>query len=117
MNKEIKIGKYTTTPKKLLFLLLNIAIIIIFAVQIIYCIVAFFRVANGGIAGSQVNEIPFEEIVKRRLYAIELWISASGLAIYIAIIYKKHFRRPFVAEKIEEKESVEKDKKEEIKAE
>ncbi|MGI6594446.1 MAG: hypothetical protein ACOX24_05160 [Christensenellales bacterium] len=104
MNKEIKIGKYTTTPKKLLFLLLNIAIIITFAVQIIYCAVAFFRVATGGIAGGNVNNIPFEEIVKRRLYAIELWISASGLAVYLAVIYKKKFRNPLTCEKASEKE-------------
>ncbi len=92
MNKKtIRIGKYETTPKKLLFLTLHLLIIIAFTVQIIYSIVAFSVVASGnGIAGLEAATIPIDEMIRRRLYAIELWVSAAGLAVYLGIVYRNN---------------------------
>lgn len=89
MNKTIRIGKYETTPKRLLFLALHLLIVIAFTVQILYSIVAFSVVAKSGTAGLRAAEIPIEEMVRRRLYAIELWVSASGLAVYLGVVYHK----------------------------
>ena len=31
------------------------------------------------------RDIPFEHMVARRLYALEVWVSAAGLAVYLAL--------------------------------
>lgn len=38
-----------------------------------------------GILGTGATEITFEEMVTRRLYAMEAWIEIIGLVIYLAL--------------------------------
>jgi len=102
MNKEIKIGNILLHLRIVIFIIKHCDNYNFCSSNYLLCS-AFFRVATGGIAGGNVNNIPFEEC-KRRLYAIELWISASGLAVYLAVIYKKKFRNPLTCEKASEKE-------------
>lgn len=40
----------------------------------------------------QSVEIPYELMVARRLYAIETWIALTGLAIYLAIVYRDRLK-------------------------
>ena len=39
----------------------------------------------GGPLFERALEIPHEQMVTRRLYAMEFWIAAAGLAIYLAL--------------------------------
>jgi hypothetical protein len=66
-------------------------VITIFGLQILYCLYQFLIVWNTGnfLLFQTATEIPFETMITRRLYAIELWISIIGLVIFIAIMYKK----------------------------
>ena len=41
--------------------------------------------SGGGALFSRAQDIPFELMVTRRLYAIECWIATVGLAIYLAL--------------------------------
>ncbi len=73
--------------------LLNYAIILIFLYQIIYCAITFCYVVPEGMGPTMslwrlATEVPDEILYKRRLYAIELWLSAAALVGYIAIVYK-----------------------------
>ncbi|NLL55612.1 MAG: hypothetical protein GX242_00145 [Clostridiales bacterium] len=73
--------------------LLNYAIILIFLYQIIYCAVTFLNVVPEGMRPTmslwkQATEVPDEILYKRRLYAIELWVSAAALIVYVAIVYR-----------------------------
>ena len=95
MNKKIKIGHYETTGKQLLFLAIHVLIIIAFTVQILYCIITFSTIAKSGTAVIDAGTIPYEEMITRRLYAIELWISASGLAVYLGVVNRKHLTHFF----------------------
>lgn len=62
-------------------------IIINFLVEICYGFYMVFFVVGGSrwplMAGAV--ETPIEIILKRRLYAIEVWIAVAGLVIYIAL--------------------------------
>ena len=69
---------------------IHFLIIINFLAEIFYVFYIFFFIltpADGhvGPLASRAKEIGFELMVTRRLYAIELWIAVSGLAIYLAI--------------------------------
>jgi hypothetical protein len=37
-------------------------------------------------------DLTFEEMVTRRLYAIETWIAIVGLSIYLAIVYREKLK-------------------------
>ena len=75
----------------------------IFSIQILYCVYVFFVVLNTGtfILFNTAASIDMDLLIKRRLYAIELWISIIGLVVYLAIIYKKQISQ---SSKNEEKE-------------
>ncbi|TFG20462.1 MAG: hypothetical protein EU530_03090 [Promethearchaeota archaeon] len=70
--------------------ILHISIIMVFSLQIIYCLYVFFVVLNTGnfILFNAAASLDMDLLIKRRLYAIELWISIVGLVIYLAIVYK-----------------------------
>ena len=61
------------------FLITNFVEILYSAYQL------FFIVGGGGPLFHRAQEISFELLVKRRLYAIETWIAMAGLSIYLAI--------------------------------
>lgn len=65
----------------------HFAIIGIFLLQIFYggYQVFFNSEVIGPLWGTEVD---MDLFFRRRLYAIETWIAISGLAIYLAIIYK-----------------------------
>jgi hypothetical protein len=61
-------------------------LIINFVVEILYSAYQlFFVVGGGGPLFYRAQEISFELLVKRRLYAIETLIAIAGLSIYLAI--------------------------------
>ncbi len=61
-------------------------LIVNFIAEILYCAYQlFFIVGGGGPLFHRVQEISFELLVTRRLYAIETWIAMAGLSIYLAI--------------------------------
>ena len=78
-------------------------IITIFSIQIVYCLYVFFVVLNTGslILFNGAATIDMDLFIKRRLYAIELWISIIGLIVYLAIVYKKQISQAIKNEKIE----------------
>ncbi len=68
------------------FKVLHGFIILNFAVEIIYSVyMLFVALGSGGPLFARVNEISFEMLVSRRLYAIEAWIAITGLSLYLAI--------------------------------
>lgn len=76
--------------------ILNYAIIALFIYQIIYTIFVFVQIVPPGwpptmSLGSRVNDsaITMDIITKRRLYALELWVSAGALVIYVGMVYGK----------------------------
>lgn len=77
--------------KKVWWKIFHYGVISIFLLQILYCLYQFLIVWNTGsfILFQSATEIPFETMVTRRLYAIELWISFIGLVVYLAIVHKK----------------------------
>jgi len=86
--------------KKAGWLILHIFIIVNFAVEIFYGFYQIFFVLlpPGGKKGplmGKAKDITFELMAKRRLFAIETWIAISGLALYLAVIYKDKFRGLF----------------------
>ncbi|HOU10567.1 MAG TPA: hypothetical protein PL044_03200 [Clostridiales bacterium] len=83
--------------KKSCWLILHTVIIVNFVAEILYGFyqVFFVLVPPGGKKGplmGRAGEIPFELMVKRRLFATETWIAISGLAVYLAVIYKEKFK-------------------------
>lgn len=57
-----------------------------FVAEILYSAYQLFFVVGGGSPlFHRAQEISFELLVKRRLYAIETWIAIAGLSIYLAI--------------------------------
>ena len=64
-------------------------IILHFLGEILYCAYIVFSVlqpeGHSGPLVGQATHIPFEQMVTRRLYAIECWVATAGLAIYLAI--------------------------------
>ena len=97
----LKIGKYEIEKKRIPFLILHLFIVIAFVIEIVYCIITFGVVAGtgSGAAGLEAAKIPLEEMVTRRLYAIELWISSSGLAVYLAVVYRNKLANLFTKTK------------------
>ena len=92
--------------KKAGWLILHTVIIINFAVEIFYGFYQIFFVLlpPGGKKGplmGRAKDISFELMAKRRLFATETWIAISGLAIYLAVIYRDKFRNFFAGEKAE----------------
>ncbi len=78
--------------KKIWWTLLHGFIIFIFCIEILYCMYEFIFVWNVGGSLILFNiDVPFEVMVTRRLYAIEMFISIVGLALYLAIVYRKKF--------------------------
>ncbi|MHA1846365.1 MAG: hypothetical protein ACTSYS_06890 [Promethearchaeota archaeon] len=81
--------------KKITWKIIHWFIIINFLLEIGYGAFQIFFVLNNGSFGplfGSAQEITFELMVTRRLYAIETWIATTGLAIYIALIYKNKIR-------------------------
>ena len=68
---------------------LHVVIIAHFVFQLAYSgYMVFFVLRPEGIEGplfAAALEIPHEFMVTRRLYAIEHWIAAAGLAVYLAL--------------------------------
>jgi len=62
-------------------------IIINFLIEIFYGFYMVFFVVGGGHwpLMARAIETPMEVILKRRLYAIEVWVAISGLVIYLAL--------------------------------
>lgn len=62
-------------------------IILNFLAEIFYGFYMVFFVVGGGRypLWSRAVETPMEVILKRRLFAIEVWIAISGLAVYLAL--------------------------------
>ncbi len=78
---------------KIRWKILHYAIIAIFLYQILYCAITFCYVVPEGMGPTMslwrlATEVPDSILYKRRLYAIELWLSAVGLIVYLAIVYK-----------------------------
>ena len=72
--------------KKKVWKIIHWVIIIVFIVSIAYgAFQMFFVVGGGGILFFRATTISFEDLVARRLYAIETWVQIVGLAIYLAI--------------------------------
>ena len=89
--------------KKIGWLILHAVIIINFVVEIFYGFYQIFFVLLplGGKKGplmGKAKDISFELMTKRRLFATETWIAISGLAIYLAVIYRDKFRDFFIRE-------------------
>lgn len=85
--------KFFCTLYAIRWKLLNYAIILVFLYQIIYCAVTFLYVVPEGMGPTMslwklAGKVPDEILYKRRLYAIELWISAGALIVYLAMVYK-----------------------------
>ena len=64
-------------------------IIINFIAEIAYGFYMVFFIVGGGRwpLWARAIDTPTEVILKRRLYAIEVWVAISGLAIYMALTY------------------------------
>ena len=75
--------------KRILLLLVHWAIILNFAFEIAYGgYMVFVVVRPEGVSGplmAAATSVPFEMMVTRRLYAIEVWIATAGLAVYLAL--------------------------------
>lgn len=74
--------------KKGLLLVVHWAIIVNFAVEIIYAAHMVFNVIapeGGGPLMARAADFPFEKMMTRRLYASEAWIAITGLSLYLAI--------------------------------
>jgi hypothetical protein len=64
------------------------AIIVNFAIEIVYAsymIFSVLAVGDGGPIGAAALQVNHEHMVTRRLYAIEFWLAMGGLSIYLAI--------------------------------
>ena len=63
-------------------------IILNLLVQCLYgSYMVFFVITGGhtGPLGGAANEIPFELMMTRRLYASETWLAISGLSLYLGV--------------------------------
>jgi hypothetical protein len=68
----------------------HVSIVTAFLVEIVYCavlVVVVLRPADHGplLLGAAARVVPIELVVERRLYAIEGWIAAGALAIYVGV--------------------------------
>jgi hypothetical protein len=68
----------------------HVGIVAYFIAQLLYVSYQVFVVLSPpghvGPAFGRAAEMPFEQLVARRLYAIEGWIAFVGLALYLAVI-------------------------------
>lgn len=80
MNKKMQ---------KTILLIIHWIIIINFIIEIFYgAFQVFIVLAPGGQTGplfGTATTLSYEDMVVRRLYALETWIAIAGLAIYLAI--------------------------------
>jgi len=77
-----------SSPWKWVLLMLHWGIIVNFALEIGYAgYMVFFVIApeGGGPLMDKALTFPFEQMVTRRLYALECWVAIAGLSIYLAI--------------------------------
>jgi hypothetical protein len=74
---------------RILWRVLHFGIILNFAVEVIYAGYMVFAVIKPeGVTGplfGAAQQLPFEMMVTRRLYAIEFWIATAGLSLYLAL--------------------------------
>ncbi|RME02317.1 MAG: hypothetical protein D6805_10385 [Planctomycetota bacterium] len=88
-------------------MLLHSFILLNFLLQIGYsAYMVFFVFRPHGISGplwEAAKSVPFETMVVRRLYAIEFWISFTGLAIYLALTEFSSLFQKFQKTKSEKK--------------
>ncbi|MBD3352838.1 MAG: hypothetical protein GF364_15235 [Candidatus Lokiarchaeota archaeon] len=68
--------------------ILHWIIIINFVLQILNGMYQVILWGGGITLLSGSTELTFDEMVTRRLYAIETWIAIVGLSIYLAIVYR-----------------------------
>jgi hypothetical protein len=74
--------------KRPLVLLLHWTIILNFLFEIgyaSYMVFGVFALDGGGPLFDRALSLPHEQMVTRRLYAIECWIAMAGLSVYLAI--------------------------------
>lgn len=77
--------------------ILHWIIVVNFVVEIFYGMYQTFFILLppsgqvGPLMGA-AEEISYELMVSRRLYAIETWIAIAGLAIYLAIVYRDQLK-------------------------
>ncbi len=96
MNTKIK----KVDLKRIGWLILRIVIIANFIVEVFYGFYQIFFVLlppgekKEPLMGAAKDVSP-ELMTKRRLFASETWIAVSGLAIYIAVVYKDKIRGVF----------------------
>lgn len=64
---------------------IHLVVILNFVVEIGYVFYQIVTQYGGGPLFSRAQEIGFELMVTRRLYALELWVAIVGLAIYLGI--------------------------------
>ncbi len=79
-----------TRPLPRWLLVVHWALILNFLVNMIYGSYQLFVVLapEGGAVGplwGAAASLPFEQLVARRLYAIEVWVSTAGLAVYLGL--------------------------------
>ncbi|MHA1292868.1 MAG: hypothetical protein ACTSQJ_09400 [Promethearchaeota archaeon] len=78
-----------TKNRKIILLIIHWIIIINFILEILYgAYQTFIVLAPEGHTGPLFNtaqDLSYEDMVIRRLYAIETWIAITGLSIYLAI--------------------------------
>jgi hypothetical protein len=80
-SPQSQIGKW-------LLRIVHYGIIINFAIEIAYASYMIFVVIapeGGGPLMDRALTFPFEQMVTRRLYALECWVAIAGLSIYLAI--------------------------------
>ena len=82
--------------------ILHVVLLANFASNIFYCAYQVFVVlAPDGHVGplwGAASDLPIELVVKRRLYAIEFWVTIGAAAIYVAITeWLPRALRPLVA--------------------
>jgi hypothetical protein len=65
---------------------LHYAIIIGFIINALYSgYMVFFVIGGGPPLFHRATELAFETLIARRLYAIETWITLTGLVLYLGI--------------------------------
>ena len=64
-------------------IIVNLLIQMAYASYMVFVVMA--PESGGGPLFETAKSIPFDDMVVRRLYAIEFWIATAGLSIYLAI--------------------------------
>ena len=66
----------------------HLVIILNFLIEILYATYMVFFVLTAGSVGplfGGASDMPFEQMMVRRQYALESWVAIAGLSIYLAI--------------------------------